>query len=265
MVGLILLLIFGAVAFFVQRKSLLRHSVELREEKQQGERAEEELRDAYRHLRDLGRHLLALQEEERGRIAARIHDELGQAMTAISQDVAWIEGKQPEISESIQQRYAGLQATIRSTLATVRRLSSELKPRILEESGLSEAMNWQVQQQCQRAGLESSFAAKVSHVETLLPDLALSLFRDLQELLANVVRHADAEMVVVTLMEEEGNLVLTVEDDGRGFSPASLESRTSFGFLQVRDRARYWGGTVTAGNQAEGGATVEVRVPLQRA
>ena len=262
--ALLFIAMFCALGFVVQRRRGGALAQELRQESERRELAEEELRGAYHHLRDLGRHLLALQEEERGRIAARIHDELGQALTAISLDVAWIESHQTRASDAIEQRFTAMKNVIGATLVTVRRLATELKPRILEESGLAAAIEWQIRDQCRRSNLEGSFTSEVLEVRSLLPDLAAAMFRNLQELLANVVRHANARRVRVTLEELKGDLVLTVADDGRGFDQEDLSSGSSFGFLQVRDRALYWGGTVDVKSQSGGGAVVEVRVPCQR-
>jgi signal transduction histidine kinase len=237
---------------------------ELRVESARRELGEEELKDAYRHLRNLGRHLIALQEEERGKIAVRIHDELGQALTALSLDVAWIESHLAEVPPKVQERLAEMKTVIRDSIETVRRLATELKPRILEEGGLVAAMEWQVRESCARAGLDGSFTADVQDPKSLLPDLVAAMFRNLQELLANVTRHAEARTVTVALEEKQGELVLTVTDDGRGFDPGMLTADSSFGFLQVRDRARYWGGTVEVLSEAGRGATVEVRLVIER-
>ena len=237
---------------------------ELRLETERRQLGEEELKMAYRHLRDLGRHLMSLQEEERGKIAVRIHDELGQALTALSLDVAWIESHVADPPPSVRERLAEMKTVIRSSVDTVRRLATKLKPRILEEEGLVAGAKWQTRDTCVRAGLEWSFSADVPDVESLDPDLVVSMFRNLQELLANIVRHAQAHSVTVELKEENGILRLTVTDDGRGFDAAELTSETSFGFLQVRDRALYWGGTVEARSEPGKGATVEVRLPVER-
>jgi len=222
---------------------------------------EKDLRASHRHLRDLAFHLQSFQEEERGRIAAQIHDELGQALTAMKMDLVWIRDRTPKEDSEMRARITGTVEIMDQTVRTVRHIATELRPRLLDELGLVAAIEWQAQDFQERGGLECTCICRLDD-KTIHPDLATALFRCFQELMTNILRHAEATQVEVLLAKEDGNLVLRVADNGKGFAQRAMTSEKSFGLLQIQERAHFWAGEVRIEDGELGGAVVKVMIPL---
>ncbi len=222
-------------------------------------RAEIALRETNRQIQALSASLQNYREEERARIARELHDELGQLLTGIRMEVSWLGGRlQPEQNVLID-KVASVKVQIDQTIASVRRLSSELRPLVLDDLGFGAAAAWYVDQFRERTGL---------HVGLSLPDVdpgpgdavASALFRILQESLTNVARHADAERVAVRLRFADNTWVLDVCDDGRGFAPKHGNSK-DIGLAGMRERARNLGGRFSVVSAPGRGTTIEVAIP----
>lgn len=268
--GLLFLLLLAVPALLAQgfhlRRRLTRVERSLGLESQRRLACEQELRKCHGYLRDLGLQLLSAQEDERTRLASRIHDDLGQSLTALKLDISWIQNHLPEDLASLRQRLEAVKSDLDRSVEDVRQAAGELHPRILEEEGLSAAVKWQLGTTGRKAGLETVLDARLGDDDSrLLADLALAVFRNFQELLANVVRHAEARKVEVYLAREGDDLVLRVTDDGRGCSQEELSAEGSFGFQQILERARYWGGGMDLRGAPGEGTTVEVTIPFQQA
>lgn len=239
------------------------HAVKaLQQEVQQRRIAEEDLDTSYRDLRDLAHHLQSIQEEERGRIAAQIHDELGQLLTALKIDCAFIQRSLVDPGPKLEERFRSIASLIDTTVQTVRRMATELRPQILDELGLISAMQWQLQDHQGRTGLTYHFTFEPEDLQ-VKTDIATAIFRSFQELLVNVLRHAEARHVEVRLSQRAEILELTVKDDGKGFSSRDLRSSNSFGLLQIQERARYWGGTMSIETSHGAGTQVSLDFPLE--
>jgi signal transduction histidine kinase len=212
-------------------------------------------------LRRLSEDLMRDIELERMRISREIHDQLGQLLTAIKMELRTVErliGREPEkISERLKETYALVDETIRS----IRRIASDLRPGILDDFGLEAAVEWQLQQFRERTSVRVEFVSDLAE-ERLSKDMATAAFRVLQEALTNVARHAEAGKVDVRLQTTEDELLLVVQDDGKGL-PLDRSSR-SLGLVGMRERARQLGGSVTVANAAEGGVRVTMRAPLRQ-
>lgn len=211
-------------------------------------------------LRRLSEELMRNTEQERTRISREIHDQLGQLMTAIKMELRTIErltGRDPtKVSERLKETYELVDETIR----TIRRISTDLRPGILDDFGLLAAVEWQVQQFRDRTGIEIDLESDVE--ETLISkDMSTAAFRVLQEALTNVARHAEASRVRIAMRTTEADLLLTVEDNGKGMN--GDPARRSLGLVGMRERARQLGGSVNVGNLPTEGVRVELRVPLR--
>ena len=202
----------------------------------------------------------AIREEERNPISQEIHDELGQALTGLQMDVAWIDGQFGGRRE-LAERVRSMIGQVDGTVAAVRDLSSRLRPAVLDDLGLCEAVEWQVEDFERRSGLECELAIAVDDRE-IEPDRSIALFRILQESLTNVARHACASRVAVELSGDRGQLVLKVSDDGRGIDNTEFGGEGRLGLLGMKERAAGLGGTFEISRGAAGGAAVTVRVPL---
>jgi len=225
------------------------------------QRLHHELRDQREQLRALAAHAESVREDERVRIAREIHDELGQALTCMSMDLAFLEKQLPKGSEQAAARMAALTEMIRETVKTVRRISSELRPSILDDLGLAAGLEWLGRDFETRTGLKCAVSVP-SNID-LSPQKAIVIFRICQEALTNVTRHAKATQVSIDLIDADGQLTLEVRDNGRGINEQELQCNTCFGLLGMRERAVLLGGTTTITGQPGKGTSVVVQVPLQ--
>lgn len=222
--------------------------------------AEVTLRRSEAQLRRLAARLEAIREEERRAISREIHDELGQALTGIKMDLAWIDGQLGDRT-GLSQRVRQMMGQVDSTVEAVRDLSSRLRPALLDDLGLSEAVEWQVGDFERRSGLPCDLTISVDELD-IAPERAIAVFRILQESLTNVARHAGASRVAVELSRAGGRLVLRVSDNGRGIDDIELQDEGGLGLLGMRERATSLGGTLHIGRATGGGAAVTVKVPL---
>ncbi len=222
---------------------------------------EQRLRASEENLRALAAHLQSVREEERIHIAREIHDELGQALTGLKYDIdALVKGYQAEGPDIISAKTQGLREAIDRIINAVRRISSGLRPEVLDEIGLAAAVEWQSREFQRRTGIRCSVEIAPGFND---PDKERStaLFRIFQELLTNVARHANATRVNVTLADAE-TLALTVEDNGRGIQESEFESPRSLGFLGLRERVLAFGGSIDVKGHEGRGTTVSVCIPL---
>src|SRR5436190_19599288 len=238
----------------------------LREAHERGERhrAEEQLRESHEQLRALSVYLQSVREEERTRIAREVHDELGQALTSCKLDVSWIASKLPRELKPLQDKAKGLSAHIDSTIQMVRRISTELRPGILDHLGLAAALEWQANEFQLRTGIKCDVRTDLQ--EPLMDqDLNTAFFRIFQETLTNVIRHAGATQVTVNLKRTDGQILLEVKDNGRGISKEEISNTKSMGLLGMRERAAVLGGNFKIGQLPRGkGTRLIVSIPLRR-
>jgi signal transduction histidine kinase len=212
-------------------------------------------------LRQLARRLQQIREEERARISREIHDELGQSLTGLKMDLAWIGTKLKPGQEILRKRNDAMLGLVDSTIDTVRRIAAELRPGLLDDLGLQAAMEWQANEFSKRSGVDMDLELRAPD-GSLPAEVSTAVFRIMQEALTNVARHAAAKRVMVRLFREDGHLVLTVQDDGRGLPEAGASRRRSLGILGMGERARALGGDVTVSGPPGQGATVTARIPL---
>jgi signal transduction histidine kinase len=234
------------------------------EARSQHQRAEEQLRESHEQLRALSVYLQTVREEERTRIAREVHDELGQALTSCKLDLSWIAGKLPRELKPLLDKTRSLIAHIDSTIQTVRRISTELRPGVLDHLGLAAALEWQANEFQTRTGMKCIVRTNLR--ERLLDqDLSTTLFRIFQETLTNIIRHAGATHVNVRLKESEGRITLEVADNGRGITRIETSNTKSMGLLGMRERAALLGGSFSIGRMRRGpGTRVRVSIPLRR-
>jgi PAS domain S-box-containing protein len=226
------------------------------------QKAQEELRASAEQLRALSARLSEIREEERKSIARELHDQVGQALTALKLDLEWTRGQMDAgAAPELRTRFAAMNALLDQTLDTTQRISATLRPAILDDLGLPAALRWQAAEFTQRTGVACE--TRLPDVDPpLAPATALALFRILQEALTNVARHAAAKNVRIGLTLEGSSTILTVSDDGRGMAPEVLSRRTSLGLMGMRERALAFGGTLELSAAPGGGTTVAVRVPV---
>ena len=236
-------------------------TAELTQEIRERARAETELIRSQEQLRDLATHLQDIREEERIQIAREIHDELGQALTALKIDVHWLSRKLPKDQQLLFDKFKSMSKLIDTTVHTVRRISSELRPKLLDDLGLSAAIEWQANEFSQRTGIPCNFR---SEPEDIILDKARStaFFRIFQETLTNIARHAQASRVEIILKENSDYAELTVRDDGNGITAENISDPKALGITGMRERAHSLGGDLEIAGVSDQGTKVKVRIPL---
>ena len=222
---------------------------------------EEAIRKKQEQLRNLAAYLQKVGETERTNIAREIHDELGQTLTVLKMDLSLMRKKWPEDSETLHERTEAMLALIDKTIQTVKKISTELRPGLLDDLGLSAAIEWQSDEFQKRTGIRCT-------VTTDPPDITLdrerntAIFRILQETLTNVARHAEATEVKIFLQQNIDQIELHVVDNGKGITQEQLSNPNSFGLLGIRERVTIFGGTITITGVPGKGTTVIVRIPV---
>ncbi|HEY2852028.1 MAG TPA: ATP-binding protein [Gemmatimonadaceae bacterium] len=225
-------------------------------------RAAEEIAASRGELRALAARLETIREEERTRIAGELHDELGQALTGLKLDLAWLERRLNRHSQSeLVDRCANLLGRFDDVMISVRRIITELRPSVLDQLGLGDAIEWQAQDFAARTGLALDLDIQCRG-ESPAGGVSSAVFRMLQEALTNVAKHSRATRVRVMLRIEPDSLALDVCDNGRGITPEELRGSHSLGLLGLRERAMVWGGNVTISGNSTQGTTVALRIPL---
>lgn len=237
----------------------MRRAIRGARERRERERFESELRRSHVQLRALTNHLQTVREEERTRIAREVHDDLGQALTALKLDLASL-GRKLGRAPGFGRRVSDMLAHVDATIATVRMIATELRPGVLDNLGMVAAVEWQAADFQRRTGVPCVVTVEVPELR-LAPDLETVCFRIFQEALTNIIRHAQATQVTVRLTRSEGFLILVVRDNGRGITENEANPR-SIGLLGMKERASQVGGDVFIAGLPGHGTTVTLRLPL---
>lgn len=225
--------------------------------------AEEQLKSSNEKLRALAARLQSVREEESLRIAREIHDELGGAMTGLKIDLAWLHKRMDEATDHcVRQKIASMNEMIDDTIGNIRHISSELRPPVLDDLGLSAAIEWQAREFETRTEITCRITSLAEDV-SLDQARAIAIFRIFQEILTNVIRHARATLVEVSLREQNDALTLRVKDNGVGISETDVTDTGSLGLLGMRERALVFGGIISVEGSQGSGTTVTVRIPLK--
>ena len=224
-------------------------------------RAEQKLNQTAQQLHNLAARLHTVREEEATRIARDVHDQLGQVLTSLKFDLTWLAERLPKRSGTLREKVFSMTQLVETTINTVRKISTELRPAMLAHLGLPAAVEWWTQEFQRRTGIACvlSLASDELPVE---PHRAITLFRILQESLTNVSQHAHATRVEIALKADAEQVHLEIRDNGRGIPDAQIDSPTSLGLTGMRERALQFGGTVRIQGKPGHGTTVTVSIPL---
>lgn len=238
---------------------LHRKNAELSHEIAERREAEQRVRESQDQLRALAFHVITVREQERAHIAREIHDELGQVLTALKMDIVWLSKRLQEAT--LLEKTQSMCQTVDETIRLVRRISTGLRPEVLEDMGLAAAIAWQTTEFQKRTGVRCN-ASLPPEAVTFDKDLSMTMFRIFQELLTNVARHAQATRLDVELGPAHGHLVLKVSDNGVGIVPGSADAKTSLGLLGMRERALRLGGSIDISSAYGSGTQVAVSIPM---
>lgn len=222
---------------------------------------EEALTESRQQLRVLSAYTDAMVEKERTRIAREVHDELGQSLTALKMDCAWLERRFGENQVELKSRTKIMSDLIDDTIKTVRRISTELRPEMLDDLGLAATIEWQLQEFQTRTGIEwkTTFVPR----ELAVPEsVGTAVYRVFLETLTNIARHAQATAMAVELRADAHELRLRVEDNGVGITHEQITKSTSLGLMGIRERVGFLGGTVEFSGRPGKGTIVEISIPI---
>jgi protein-histidine pros-kinase len=211
-----------------------------------------------RELSALSSHLQSLAEKEKSELARTLHDELGGLLTAAKMDLSWLQARldRPEY----QERLAQLGSVLDEAMSLKRRVVEELRPSLLDHFGLATALRTYVDAACAKANIKADI--KLPDDSAGIPkDIAIALFRVVQEGLNNIIRHADAKHVALELTADGKEYAFTLNDDGRGFNPNDARDSWPHGIMGMRHRVRALGGRFTLESAPGKGTTLRVAVP----
>jgi signal transduction histidine kinase len=224
-------------------------------------KTDEEIRESREQLRNLSAHLHSVREEERKLMAREIHDELGQSLTALKMDLAWLTKRLPKDKKPLLEKADAMSGLVDRTIRTVQRVCTQLRPGILDDFGLVTAIEWQADEFVNRTGIKCRLSPKSKHI-VVDGERATAIFRVFQEILTNVVRHAKATEIKVGLRQKNSKLVLQVKDNGIGIKEEQIIDSKSLGLIGIRERVYYLGGKVEISGIQGKGTTVTITMPL---
>jgi signal transduction histidine kinase len=222
---------------------------------------EKELKASREQLLNLAAHLQSVREEERTRVAREIHDELGQALTALKMDLFWLNKRLNEDQAPLIEKTRSMVSLIDETAKTIKRISSDLRPGLLDDLGLIAAIEWETQEFEKRTGIHCQMNL---HSEELVlkENLTTAVFRIFQETLTNITRHARATQIHVTLQTRNSHFELTIRDNGKGITENEITDPKSFGIIGMKERIEYLGGKITIHGAPGKGTTIHLNIPL---
>lgn len=224
-------------------------------------KAEEALEKSNQDIRRLAKHLEEVREEERTGIAREIHDELGQQLTVLKMDISWLSKKIEKQDAKVEERFREMIQVIDDTVKIVRRISSELRPSVLDNLGIIAAIEWQSGEFENRTGIKTNFNTAITNLE-LPVKTANAVFRIFQESLTNIARHADATTVEVLLNLQNDKLILNIRDNGKGFDKEKIAEKRTLGILGMKERTLLINGECNIISKPGAGTTITLVIPL---
>ena len=239
------------------KEELDRYSKDL---ENQVEERTKEITNILNQLRRLSGNIMANQEKERSAIARELHDELGQILTALRMDSVWLQDRLEQTDPEASQRALTMCSLIDKTIEDVRSMAIRLRPGVLDDLGLVDALEWYTSDFEKRTGITCLF--KHHNVPDINDTVATAAYRITQEALTNVARHANASRVEVTLLGKDSSLTLATADDGKGFNTLDLTETEALGLAGMRERAGLVGGELEVQSQPEKGPRVKFKVPI---
>jgi signal transduction histidine kinase len=225
-------------------------------------KAQEEIKETSEKLRQLTAHLQHIREEERKRIGREIHDELGQQLTAIKMDVAWIDKQMPEETTNIKTKLKNITTLLDASNSSIRKILNELRIGVLDHHSLAEALQWQGQQFYQNTGIPIAFNFSKPFLQ-VKESIATCVFRVFQEALTNIIRYANAKNVTTSLFFIDDQINFTISDDGDGFDTALLKNSKTFGILGMKERVSSVDGQFEILSSIQNGTQINITIPYK--
>ncbi len=233
----------------------------LHQEIEKRKQVETNLKESHKRLQRLSAYQESVREAERTRIAREIHDELGHVLTALKIDVSWLQNQLPQNRDQLQKKANTILELIDRTITTVQRISRDLRPGLLDDLGLMDAIEWQTQEFQERTEIKCQLDLMPYEKLELDPEITTAVFRIYQEILSNIARHAKATHVIISFSEQKKHLELKVSDNGIGTTQAQVDAPDSFGLMGIQERLYPWKGSVGIEGETGRGTTVTVLIP----
>jgi len=221
---------------------------------------EKELKVSREKLRGLAGYLESVREEERRKIARNIHDELGQTLAGLKIDLSWLAKGLSKEQKSLFQKTKSMAKVIDMTIQTVKKIAVELRPGVLDDLGISAAIEWQVGEFEKLTKIKCDFFSNPKDI-VLDQERSIAIFRIFQEILTNIIRHANATKAKIGLEESKGSIILKVSDNGKGINKKQIADPKAFGLIGIRERVRPYKGKISISGGPGEGTTVEVSIP----
>ena len=250
----------SANAEFDEKGRFIR-SLAVLEDVTERKRAEQELRESHEQSQQLAARQNAVREEERVQIARAIHDRLGQELAVLKLDLSGLKSKLRKDQGALKVKARDLGKLANTMMQTVREITYELRPPLLDDLGLVAAIEWELDEAHKHSGVQCVLKVEPDEIK-LQTDLSISLFRIFQEALTNTTRHAQATHVECALKLSPGLVELVIEDNGIGITPAQVANKKSYGLIGIRERAIQFGGEVQIMQPGKRGTRVRVEIPL---
>jgi PAS domain S-box-containing protein len=222
---------------------------------------EEELRKSKELLEKLNQHLVEVRENERNQIALNLHDDLGQKLTAINLDIAWLKSRIGVQSKSVREKFEEMSSMIKETVESIRETSSLLRPAILFDLGLVPAIKSQLGKFEKQTGIKCHFYFKPEEFD-IEERVALILYRILQESLTNIARHSGASATEIDLVMLKNKIEMIIEDNGKGIAKDKVNSLESMGIAGMKERVKSANGKIIIRGENGAGTRIEVKIPL---
>jgi PAS domain S-box-containing protein len=229
----------------------------------QRRKAEQQLEVSRKQLQNFTEHLEHILEEERKRISRELHDELGQLLTILKFDLSWLKLEGVKNDSDIIVRIDAMMESVNEALASVKRISKEIRPPQLDALGLVGAIRWDIDQVDKKTGLKGTVSVEPVDLE-IKGEMSPIFYRVFREALTNILRHAQAEHVFIRLFQRQGSVILIIQDDGRGITRKELKGTTSLGLVGMRERIRMIDGTFSIEGKRGGGTVLTVEVPIKK-
>jgi signal transduction histidine kinase len=235
----------------------------LLKEIQTRKKSEQETKRSREDLRHLSEYLQRIREQDRTQIAREVHDQLGQYLSALTIDLSRLKDRLPPKDTLLREQVQSIEKQIGVTMQSVREICRQLRPPVFDDFGLNAAIRWYLRDFQERSGIDCAVK-----IDDEMPEhdkeLDLVILRIFQEAMTNVLRHAEATQVQVSLMRHSKHLVLRIKDNGKGITSEQAADPMSLGIIGIRERVRFWGGKSLFIGSPDRGTTVTVSMPITR-
>jgi len=237
------------------------HFIAIKEDITERKAMEQRIRKSRNQLRSLAERLQMIREEERASVAREIHDDLGQTLTALKMDISWMK-KNPGLTEEIRaEKINTMLGLTDSTIQTVKRIATELRPGILDDLGLIPAIEWETEEFRKRIGIECNLEISVEEI-SIEDNISIAVFRIFQESLTNIARHSGATKIDLTIKSKGDLIQMEIADNGVGITEEQMNSPKSLGLIGMNERVSFFGGKIAISRGVKGGTTVRVYIPI---